>query len=55
MFPGLSPRAVGVWNCAGVIDDNVRPEFLEDFVRPTPKQNCIEIGDVFRSRFGLFL
>ena len=46
---------VGVRNRAGGVDDSVPPESLEDFVRPTPKQDRVEVWDVLRGRFGLLL
>src|SRR5919197_695578 len=42
VFRRSSPRMVRVRNRAGVVYNNVPPERLEDFVRPTPEENCIE-------------
>ncbi len=46
---------VRVWNCAGGVDDRVPPKSLKDFVRPTPKQDSVEVYDVLRGRLGLLL
>src|SRR5438093_929639 len=55
MFGRSPSRTVGIRNCAGVIDDNMPPEFLEDLVRTTPEQGRIEIRNVRRGRLGLLL
>src|SRR5262245_15087332 len=44
-----------IGNCAGVVNDSVRPVSLEDLIGPPPEQYCVETRDVLRGRFGLFI
>ena len=43
---------VGVRNRAGGVDDSVPPESLEEFVRPTPKQDRVEAAALACSSSG---
>jgi hypothetical protein len=55
MLLASPPGVMGVWRGRGVVVERVRPEFLEELVRPPPEQHRVDTPDALRGRPGLLL